>query len=1386
VDWTVELCQDDVLVATTQSGSDGSYEFTGLAAGTYVVKESVQDGWATTTPTEVEVEITATQYVDLDDMDIPQEPVLIKLQWPGYTTDTYFTATITEFDGTPYGVFEDWCIDLGHVIYTNSWYAANMISSLTEDTMELPSWIDKPWNLPLVNYVLNQDYSAAFNGAIDWRDIQGAIWRLIDSQVGPDRVSGGSISWHDNHADYIVADALANGQDFLPGCENDVVGVILEPIVRYPSGAIPTSPPDGDMGVIAQVQVAQIQLFELGVECQFLYSAEDVHFGAYPLETTISGYKYNDANMNGQWDEGEEGLAGWTVNLLDEEGNIVATTVTGEDGSYVFTDAPTGTYTVEEVQQTGWMATGPTSFDVPLTFTTTSADPAAVYSYTLWAGQYMDVGDLLVTFDGTDLYVTYSLDEDYYLLETQLFVGTGTPSANPGSYDFKDEFDEPYPTSKTYVIGLDDLSLTEWPETLNIAAHATVGSDLWSVPVDHAIEFHSQTGTYISANSANTALGGLPGNAVESWEHSAWTKANEPFSTLWGWSEADWIWSSWYILPAEGDGSWVTFQETFEIDSAADLEAVTGSIQIQADNLYLMTLNGEVVGHSVHYYDEADTHEWADVNTHSFDGLFVHGENVVEITGKNIAGSTNPTSNPAGVIYQGNVAYTTSGGGCEPTPTVVDFTQFAPGASVEELGTVLPDLNIQADGTAIAIFEGITPGAYGAPNGGGSVTNGGTGPLGGFSDTSHVSSRTAHYYEFTFTEGKPVSDFSLRMLDYGDWNPSANTHHIVTMTAYDGDGGFVDQMVLEFYSPGTGNPRSSYNPNYGDLYLTGDAVNALPGQPGNWLWQVSGEGIAKVVLDFGEGFDPNIGFDLMDYTICQPTSGSETAWAEWDVEWEKRWGGYFVQELTPPGGTTTLDPADGVNFFNVELFDISGSIFRDEDNDGVWDDGEGVIPGVPVTLTGSWRDGTPISAITVHADGNGDYIFPYLPPGDYTLTVPSDWTDDTGRYFDLTTDMSILVTLRDGDSGDNDFGFVPYYDISGYAWQDDNMNGVWDYGELGLENVVVTLRDGGGNYMYAVVTDATGYYLFDDELPGDYQVTVEDTHTDEGGRNYMLTSDDTLYVTLGPDSEDNNFGYVPLYDIFGTVFLDANMNGAFNVDEPVFPDVTVYLTGTDLDEGTWELTATTDADGNYVFEDLPPGTYTMTVPLETADVEDDLNEMLVEYFDPTTLRPITVTLGPDAAWNNFGYAVDTTTLIIELPEYDGTGKTIGFWKHQFQAHLRESKKVRAHVDAETLQGYVDDIEEFYLSEPFQFEGNEFQAAFDVMKSTSSDPVDLLKKQLLASELNYMSGWGIDDDMVLMGFLVMWGEYVVANYEEFNPDDVIEAKDIFDYINNSGE
>ncbi|HEY3372513.1 MAG TPA: SdrD B-like domain-containing protein [Prolixibacteraceae bacterium] len=76
-----------------------------------------------------------------------------------------------------------------------------------------------------------------------------------------------------------------------------------------------------------------------------------------PLQPgSICGMKFNDLNGNGRKDDGEVGLANWTIIL---SGLVEKKLTTDKEGNYCFTEVVPGKYEISEVNQKGWLQTAP-------------------------------------------------------------------------------------------------------------------------------------------------------------------------------------------------------------------------------------------------------------------------------------------------------------------------------------------------------------------------------------------------------------------------------------------------------------------------------------------------------------------------------------------------------------------------------------------------------------------------------------------------------------------------------------------------------------------------------------------------------------------------------------------------------------------------------------------------------------------------------------------------------------------------------------------------------------------------------------------------------------------------------------------------------------------
>ena len=59
------------------------------------------------------------------------------------------------------------------------------------------------------------------------------------------------------------------------------------------------------------------------------------------------------------------------------------------------------------------------------------------------------------------------------------------------------------------------------------------------------------------------------------------------------------------------------------------------------------------------------------------------------------------------------------------------------------------------------------------------------------------------------------------------------------------------------------------------------------------------------------------------------------------------------------------------------------------------------------------------------------------------------------------------------------------------VWYDDDKDGIQEAGEAGVEGVTVHLYNCAGELLATTVTDASGFYIFEDLNPGDYQVMFD-------------------------------------------------------------------------------------------------------------------------------------------------------------------------------------------------------------------------------------------------------------------------------------------------------
>jgi len=310
----------------------------------------------------------------------------------------------------------------------------------------------------------------------------------------------------------------------------------------------------------------------------------------------------------------------------------------------------------------------------------------------------------------------------------------------------------------------------------------------------------------------------------------------------------------------------------------------------------------------------------------------------------------------------------------------------------------------------------------------------------------------------------------------------------------------------------------------------------------------------------------------------------------------------------------------GANYnFGERGQSLSGTVYGDDNNDGVRQTGEAPIAGVTITLSGLTNTGVDVCTIvpscTVVTDASGNYVFANLPAGTYTLTEtqPAGYGDgrETAGSLGGTVDNASFtgnpaqnrianVTLATGQTGTGyDFG-EQTGKIRGSVYEDGNGNGQRDGGERGIAGVTITLTgtDNLGNPVNrTVTTDVNGDYRFDGLRQGTYAVT--ETHPilyidgqERAGTAGGTAGNDTITAIVlgaGVDASGYTFGEQPLTNatVRGRVWFDANHDRTDNdgAGSGRASWVAELVRG-----GVVVQTARTDANGDYTFSDVPPNT----------------------------------------------------------------------------------------------------------------------------------------------------------------------------------------------------
>jgi len=332
-------------------------------------------------------------------------------------------------------------------------------------------------------------------------------------------------------------------------------------------------------------------------------------------------------------------------------------------------------------------------------------------------------------------------------------------------------------------------------------------------------------------------------------------------------------------------------------------------------------------------------------------------------------------------------------------------------------------------------------------------------------------------------------------------------------------------------------------------------------------------------------------------------------------------------DVNPINGTTTLTtlvPGENDTSWDAGIYQLLSSIgnrvWVDENGNGIQDAGEAGLNGVTVDLYDA--NNNLISTTTTGTVGSDDgmyaftdlipdyYYLVFTPPSGYYITLLDQGMDDAlDSDANRTNGRTNLTQLDPGEDDLTwDMGLYQTTVLGNRVWLDLNANGIQDSGELGVNGVTVNLYRVGFGLVDTAVTapdgSEQGIYLFENLVPGDYYVEFvlpsgfHFSPVNEGTDNGLdsdadTNSGQTTITTLVSGETDLTWdaGIYQYAAIGDRVWLDNNGNGIQDAGESGMAGVTVDLYSA---AGVSLGTTTTDANGNYLFSNLVPGSYYIT------------------------------------------------------------------------------------------------------------------------------------------------------------------------------------------------
>ncbi len=334
------------------------------------------------------------------------------------------------------------------------------------------------------------------------------------------------------------------------------------------------------------------------------------------------------------------------------------------------------------------------------------------------------------------------------------------------------------------------------------------------------------------------------------------------------------------------------------------------------------------------------------------------------------------------------------------------------------------------------------------------------------------------------------------------------------------------------------------------------------------------------------------------------------------------------------------------------------------------------------TCTSSKNKGAWQLVKTIEVDKEGNYRFDALDNGYYyveidetsfngTISQSSDPDETSGtcnicdnRWGNPSANLATFSPINSLNNIEEiNFGYSVSPTIGGTVYRDANGNGTINNGEIPLAGVTVELQspsctagvscptevtDESGKYTFANLNPSNNYVIKVVEATLPTNMTWSSTYESDNSANNNIA----LSLSTGEQNSENNFGFYPRASssITGQIFYDWDEDGTQDASDEGIESIEVVLYEDTNGNGQVDpledvqiRVVNTDNQGNYVFNNLPPGDFIVVVMDEAIPYTEGQSADPDEINSCTNCDGSTYLSNIDGNTNNgnnnFGYRV---------------------------------------------------------------------------------------------------------------------------------------------------